>query len=187
MAWEPRLYRVSSQAENSQGLGTTSTFTLARHSGDLVLAGVAARCCSSLGITFGTGTFHPNQQNPSARHHLCELAPALGKPAPHAFSPSPQGQMTHRTARGLLPGERGHPSGSPGEGKQNVIFVTILHSNSKTFSSVLTSNLIWAILPVWHSQVALISPCGWGFLGGGGLLWGHSIWTLESFPVQTKW
>lgn len=96
MAWEPGLYHVSSQAENSQGLGTTSTFTLARHSRDLVLAGVAAWCCSSLGITFGTGTFHPNQQNPSAWHHLCELAPSLGKPALHTFSPSPWGQMTHR-------------------------------------------------------------------------------------------
>lgn len=45
-------------------------------------------------------------------------------------------------ARGLLPGGRGHPLGSPREGKQNVIFVAILHSHSKSFSSVLTSNLV---------------------------------------------
>ena len=88
---------VSNQAEKSQGLGTASTFTLARCSGDPLLAGVAAWCHSSPGITFGTGTSHPKQQNHFAWHHLCELAATLGKSALQTFPPcSLLGQLTHR-------------------------------------------------------------------------------------------
>lgn len=34
---------------------------------------------------------------------------------------------------------------------------------------MLSSNLVWAILPGWDSEVSLLSPGGWGFLEGGGV------------------
>lgn len=200
MAWEPGLYHVSNQAENSQGLGNhIYLHTCEAQRGP----GPGQGGCSVLLQPRGH-LWHwylsPKPTEPFCTAPSVRTGPRAGETSPARIFPLPtgtddtQGTLTPqfrwllpRQARGLLPGERGHPSGSAGEGKQTVIFVTILHSNSKTFGSVLTSNLIWIILPVWHSQVALISPCGWGFLGGEGLFWGHSMWTLEPFPVQTKW
>lgn len=170
---------------------------IARCSRDPILAEVAARCCPSPGITFDTSTSRPKQQNHFAQHHLHKLVSMLGKSALHIFphlltrtadtwgSCTPQfPQLLPHQVRGPLPGKRGHPSCSPREGKQNVIFVTILYWNSKSFCSLLTSNVVWAILPAWNSQGTFISPCGWGFLRGGHLFWGQNMWTLGLFPVQ---
>lgn len=107
--------------------------------------------------------------------HAGEISPA------HISPPSPRGQLTHGapaphrfpdrclTRPEVFCQEKGVTPQVLKRGEAKCHFVTILHSNSKSFHSVLTSNLVWAILPVWDSQAALISPCGWGFLGGGGL------------------